>query len=82
MDHFEVRKFTAIQRHLLLSCLSHTFLVEFCLQHGGKPAPNGVAGPHRDRRTGATVAHGRRCSRRLAESIPAGGFFSLSRPVS
>jgi SRSO17 transposase len=56
MDHFEVRKFTAIQRHLLLSCLSHTFLAEFCLKHGGgKPTPDGVPGPHRDRRAGAAV---------------------------
>lgn len=29
MDHFEVRKFGSISRHLLLSCVSHLFLAEF-----------------------------------------------------
>jgi SRSO17 transposase len=33
MDHFEVRKFNAISRHLLLSCVSHLFLAEFQQQH-------------------------------------------------
>lgn len=56
MDHFEVRKFIAIERHLLLSCLSHTFLAEFGLKHRGKkPGPDGVPGPHRDRRAGPAV---------------------------
>jgi SRSO17 transposase len=56
MDHFEVRRFTAIQRHLLLSCLSHTFLAEFRLNHGEKnPVPDGVPGPHGHRRAGAGV---------------------------
>jgi len=36
MDHFEVRKFCSIQRHLILSCLSHVFLSEFCLKHKGE----------------------------------------------
>jgi len=36
MDHFEVRKFGSIQRHLFLSCLSHVFLSEFCLKHRGE----------------------------------------------
>lgn len=56
MDHFEVRRFRAIQRHLLLSCLSHTFLAEFCLKHrGGKSRPDAVPGPHRHRHAGAAV---------------------------
>ncbi len=33
MDHFEVRKYLSIQRHLILSCLSHIFLSEFCLKY-------------------------------------------------
>jgi SRSO17 transposase len=33
MDHFEVRKYCSIQRHLILSCLSHVFLSEFCLKN-------------------------------------------------
>jgi SRSO17 transposase len=36
IDHFEVRKFCSIQRHLILSCLSHVFLSEFCLKHRGE----------------------------------------------
>jgi len=48
MDHFEVRKFLSIQRHLILSCLSHVFLSEFCLKHrGGKSGPDGL--PSTDR---------------------------------
>jgi len=33
MAHFEARKFNAISRHLLLSCVSHLFLAEFQQQH-------------------------------------------------
>lgn len=56
MDHFEVRKFQAIDRHLRLSCLSHTFLAEFCLKHGGKnSACDGVPSPHRHGDAGAGV---------------------------
>lgn len=56
MDHFEVRKFQAIHRHLRLSCLSHTFLAEFCLKHGEKKSePDGVPGSHRDGDAGAGV---------------------------
>ncbi len=29
LDHFEVRKFQSIQRHLILSCVSYLFLAEF-----------------------------------------------------
>jgi SRSO17 transposase len=36
MDHFEVRRYLSIQRHLILTCVSHLFLAEFCLDHGGK----------------------------------------------
>jgi SRSO17 transposase len=45
MDHFEVRKYLAIQRHLILSCVSHVFLSEFTLKHRGKKSgPNVVPG--------------------------------------
>ena len=48
MDHFEVRKFRSIQRHLILSCLSHVFLSEFCIKHrGGKSRLDHMPGPHR-----------------------------------
>jgi SRSO17 transposase len=36
LDHFEVRKYLAIQRHLLLTCVSHLFLAEFVLARGKK----------------------------------------------
>ena len=29
LDHFEARKFIAVSRHLILSCVSHLFLAEF-----------------------------------------------------
>ena len=36
LDHFEARLFKSIQRHLVLSCLSHLFLAEFKRKHGGE----------------------------------------------
>ena len=49
MDHFEVRKFRSIQRHLILSCLSHVFLSEFCRKYRGeKLGSDGVPGSHGD----------------------------------
>jgi len=36
MDHFEVRKYLSIRRHLILTCVSFQFLAEFRLEHGGK----------------------------------------------
>ena len=56
MDHFEVRKFLSIQRHLILSCLSHVFLSEFCWRHRGeKPRPDSLSGPHGHGETGAVM---------------------------
>ena len=56
LDHFEVRKFVSIQRHLILSCLSHLFLSEFCLKHRGeKPGPDDLPGPHCDGDADAAV---------------------------
>ena len=47
MDHFEVRKFLSIQRHLILSCLSHVFLSEFCWKYWGeKPGADGLPSAH------------------------------------
>lgn len=60
LDHFEVRKFLSIQRHLILSCLSHVFLSEFCLRHrGGKSGPDGLPDPDRDGAAGPPVGPGR-----------------------
>lgn len=47
MDHFEVRKFRSIQRHLILSCVSYLFLAEFHQTHRGeKSAPGDPPGSH------------------------------------
>lgn len=42
MDHFEVRKFGSIRRHLILSCVSHLFMAEFHLSqtHGRDASGN------------------------------------------
>lgn len=48
MDHFEVRKFRSIQRHLILTCVSYLFLAEFHQAHREKKsAPD--RGPSEDR---------------------------------
>jgi len=36
MDHFEVRRYCSIRRHLILTCVSHVFLSEFCMKNRGK----------------------------------------------
>jgi len=49
MDHFEVRKYLSIRRHLILTCVSHLFLAEFHLKHRGeksRPHRLPVAGRH------------------------------------
>ena len=49
MDHFEVRKYLAIRRHLILSCVSYQFLAEFHQKHRGeKSRPGGLPGSHRN----------------------------------
>ena len=52
MDHFEVRKYPSIVRHLILTCISHLFLAEFLLAHRGEksgvdhpPGAEGHASP-------------------------------------
>lgn len=60
LDHFEVRKFLSIQRHLILSCLSHIFLTEFCWKYRGeKPGPDELPGPDRHGEAGPFVDAGR-----------------------
>jgi len=56
MDHFEVRHYRSIQRHLILSCLSHVFLSEFCLKYRKKKSrPDGGPGPHGNGETVSAV---------------------------
>ena len=67
MDHFEVRKYLSIQRHLVLTCVSHLFLAEFCLAHRGKK-------PGADRMPGAIgdAFAGSDLERRRSMLAPAG----------
>ena len=52
LDHFEVRKYLSIQRHLILSCVSYLFLAEFRQEHGGgKCGVLAVPDPHGHRPT-------------------------------
>lgn len=56
MDHFEVRRFQSIQRHLILSCASYLFLAEFQQAHRGeKPGPDIVPNSHGHAPPGALV---------------------------
>jgi len=56
MDHFEVRKFLSLRRHLILSCVSYLFLAEFHQERRGeKPAPDRGPGSHGDQPPGANL---------------------------
>jgi SRSO17 transposase len=58
MDHFEVRQYRSIQRHLILTCLSHVFLSEFCIGHRGeKSRRDGLPGANGGSETGPAVDH-------------------------
>jgi SRSO17 transposase len=53
MDHFEVRKYPSLMRHLILTCISHLFLAEFCLTHRQKKLrTDGLPGTHGCARSG------------------------------
>jgi SRSO17 transposase len=57
LDHFEVRKYLSIQRHLILSCVSYLFLAEFHQEHrGGKSGVRIMPGPHGHGPTGTDLA--------------------------
>lgn len=57
MDHFEARKYQAISRHLLISCVSHLFLAEFHQEHRGeKSGPDDQPGGDGSVEAGAAVA--------------------------
>ena len=56
LDHFEVRQYGSIQRHLLLTCVSHLFLAEFRQEQREKKAgADRVPGAHRRVRPGADL---------------------------
>jgi len=56
LDHFEVRRYPAITRHLLLTCVSHLFLAEFVQQRKKRRRTDGLPGPNRHSAAGAAVA--------------------------
>lgn len=56
MDHFEVRNYTSLKRHLLLTAVSHLFLAKVHQQwRGEKSAPDGLPTPPGSRGTGAVI---------------------------
>ena len=56
MDHFEARTYAAIQRHLIVSCVSHAFLAEHVERWRPKSGgADGVPGPRRRKRTRPAV---------------------------
>lgn len=56
LDHFEVRRYVSIQRHLILTCVSHLFLAEFRQEHRGeKSRPDDLPTAHGDEITGDLV---------------------------
>jgi len=56
MDHFEVRRFQSVQRHLILSCVSYLFLAEFHESHRGeKPGPDTLPDSHGDALAGSAL---------------------------
>jgi len=56
MDHFEVRRYLSIQRHLILTSVSHLFLAEFREQRRGeKSGADDLPGAHRDEGSGRLV---------------------------
>lgn len=68
MDHFEVRKYASVHRHLILSCLSHAFLAEVKRRDQPKSAgAHGQPGPRRDEGTRAAL------DQRTPLLAPAGG---------
>ncbi|HEX9781352.1 MAG TPA: transposase [Opitutaceae bacterium] len=64
LDHFEVRRFGSISRHLLLSCVSHLFLAEFQEAHAavgqaGEKNPDAQPDRHRPQRAGRPLVRRR-----------------------
>ena len=80
MDHFEVRKYPSIVRHLTLTCISYLFLGEFWLAHRGEkcgtdrlPGSDGHAdaGPDLDSRWALLVEPGPVDSRPIGDNAAA-----------
>jgi len=57
MDHFEVRKYLSVRRHLIVSCVSYQFMAEFQQEHRGeKSRPDPLPDPHGDGPAGPGLA--------------------------
>ncbi len=59
LDHFEVRRYGSLCRHLLLMCVSHLFLAEYCQRQKKRRGTDGAPGVDGDARAGDFVVPGR-----------------------
>ena len=60
MDHFEVRNYRSLKRHLIISALSLLFLAEIHQEdRGGKSGPDGLPGPNGGQCDDPLVVHER-----------------------
>jgi SRSO17 transposase len=55
LDHFEVRRYCSLCRHLLLTCVSHLFLAEFCQRQKKRRGIDGASGVDGDADVGGPV---------------------------
>ena len=55
LDHFEVRRYGSLCRHLLLTCVSHLFLAEFCQRQKKRRGMDGTSGVDGDAGVGGPV---------------------------
>ena len=67
LSHFEVRNYTSLRRHLIITAVSHLFLAKVHQKwRGGKTRPDGVPGSHRRLGAGSIVM----ADRPSAENTP------------
>ncbi len=59
LDHFEVRRYGSLCRHLLLTCVSHLFLAEYCQRQKKLRGTDGASGVDGDSGAGGSVVSGR-----------------------
>jgi hypothetical protein len=55
LDHFEVRRYGSLCRHLLLTCVSHLFLAEFCQRQKKRRGIDDASGVDGDADVGGPV---------------------------
>lgn len=58
LDHFEVRQYGSLRRHLILSCVSYLFLAEFHQRHKKKSGTDGGPGAYGDGTTNPDLGGG------------------------